>query len=177
MSKMVLKQESRLNGVKTNVFNCEEVAGQLRVPFSCIMKYFASELGSNLDKDTVINGKHEYDIMLKHLDKFIEKYVICQKCRYPELMHSVQGKDLVSKCNSCGSKGTHDSTHKAGKQFINQLKKGATNIKRDISDDDEKTESTTQSTITAASVLKKPVVDQQSDEEDDITLDSARLSK
>jgi hypothetical protein len=29
---MVLKQESRLNGVKTNIFNLDEVAKALRVP-------------------------------------------------------------------------------------------------------------------------------------------------
>ena len=32
MPKMVLKQESRLNGVKTNIFNLDEVAKSLRVP-------------------------------------------------------------------------------------------------------------------------------------------------
>ena len=31
MPKMVLKQESRLNGVKTNIFNLDEVAAALRV--------------------------------------------------------------------------------------------------------------------------------------------------
>ena len=32
MPKMVLKQESRLNGVKTNIFNLDEIAKSLRVP-------------------------------------------------------------------------------------------------------------------------------------------------
>lgn len=32
MPKMILKQESRLNGVKTNIFNLDEVAWALRVP-------------------------------------------------------------------------------------------------------------------------------------------------
>lgn len=32
MPKMLLKQESRLNGVKTNIFNLDEVAKSLRVP-------------------------------------------------------------------------------------------------------------------------------------------------
>lgn len=35
MPKMVLKQESRLNGVKTNIFNLDEVAKALRVPEEC----------------------------------------------------------------------------------------------------------------------------------------------
>jgi len=41
MHKMVLKQESRLNGVKTNIFNVEEVAGDLRVPSIAIMKFMS----------------------------------------------------------------------------------------------------------------------------------------
>jgi hypothetical protein len=32
MPKMVLKGESRLNGVKTNIFNLDDVAKALRVP-------------------------------------------------------------------------------------------------------------------------------------------------
>jgi translation initiation factor 5 len=32
MVKMNLKQESRLNGVKTNIFNVEDIAADLRVP-------------------------------------------------------------------------------------------------------------------------------------------------
>ena len=35
MPKMVLKQESRLNGVKTNIFNLDEVAKSLRVTQEC----------------------------------------------------------------------------------------------------------------------------------------------
>ena len=32
MPKMILKQESRLNGVKTNIFNLNDIAGEMRVP-------------------------------------------------------------------------------------------------------------------------------------------------
>lgn len=39
MPKMVLKQESRLNGVKTNVFNLDDVAKALRVPGEGKLKF------------------------------------------------------------------------------------------------------------------------------------------
>jgi len=39
MPKMDLKQESRLNGVKTNIFNLDRVAEALRVPGDFIIKY------------------------------------------------------------------------------------------------------------------------------------------
>ena len=56
MAKMNLKQESRLNGVKTNIFNVEDVAYDLRVPAESIMKYMSSELGANLEGSSVIKG-------------------------------------------------------------------------------------------------------------------------
>ena len=66
---MTLKQESRLNGVKTNIFNIEDVADALRVPSVAIMKFMCSELGANMEQTSIVKGKHSYDIMLRHLDK------------------------------------------------------------------------------------------------------------
>jgi len=103
MPKMILKQESRLNGVKTNIFNIEDVAEHLRVPSVAIMKFMCSELGANMEQTSIVKGKHAYDVMLKHLDKFIDKYVVCQHCKYPELTMRVDGKNLKSVCNSCGA--------------------------------------------------------------------------
>ena len=40
----------------------------------------------------------------------------------------MEGKDLKSKCNSCGTKNSHDGTHKAGKALINHLKQGGGQI-------------------------------------------------
>ena len=119
MPKMQLKQESRLNGVKTNIFNVEDVAYALRVPSKAIMKYMCDQLGTNMEKSSIVKGNHSYDVMLKHLDKFIEKYVACTKCNYPELTRTLEGKDdLTSRCNSCGHRGSHDSKSKAGKQIV-----------------------------------------------------------
>ena len=91
---MVLKQESRLNGVKTNVFNLEDVAKSLKVPaegksiiFTCdlaMMKFWCHELGTSKEKSSILKGQHNYETMLKMLDKFIEKYLLCTKCNLPE---------------------------------------------------------------------------------------------
>jgi translation initiation factor 5 len=102
MPKMQLRQESRLNGVKTNIVNIESVASALRVPSMAIMKYMCSELGANMEQTSIIKGDHDYDKCLKFLDKFIGKYVLCKNCNYPELMRFIDGKDLKAKCNSCG---------------------------------------------------------------------------
>ena len=50
MPKMILKQESRLNGVKTNIFNLDEVAKSLRVPEEGTHLLFDSTLGISCNK-------------------------------------------------------------------------------------------------------------------------------
>jgi len=81
MPKMVLKQESRLNGVKTNIFNLDEVAKALRVPeegksfqklvkvFLALIKFWCAELGASKEKTTILKGQHNYETLLKTLDK------------------------------------------------------------------------------------------------------------
>lgn len=70
--------------------------------------------------------------MLKHLDKFIGKYVLCKNCKYPEINRYVEGKELKSKCNSCGGTQTHDNIHKAGKEIIKRIKEGKDLVPSDI---------------------------------------------
>jgi hypothetical protein len=69
MPKMSLKQESRLNGVKTNIVNIEDVADALRVPSIVIMKFMTAELGASMEKTSIVKGDHTYSAMLKHLDE------------------------------------------------------------------------------------------------------------
>jgi len=96
MPKMQLKKESRLNGVKTNLVNVDDVANALRVPPSAIMKFMCHELGANMEQTSIVKGEHAYPIILKHLDKFIHKYVLCKGCKYPELRRFAEGKNLKS---------------------------------------------------------------------------------
>ena len=121
MPKMALKQESRLNGVKTNVFNLSDVAYALRVPDSAIIKYFCSEVGANQEQTSIIKGQHTYDALLKLLDKFIHLYVLCKKCGYPEQYMIVEKKDLTAICNACGANRKLDTIHKAGKQLLKDV--------------------------------------------------------
>lgn len=95
------------------------MASHLRVPSKAIMKYMCNELGTNMEGNSVIKGTQTYGDLLKHLDKFISKYVLCKGCNYPELMYDLEGKnDFSSKCNSCGTKNSHDSLSAAGKAML-----------------------------------------------------------
>lgn len=80
MPKMILKQESRLNGVKTNIFNLNDIASEMRVPpegtYSkymtpnlAIMKFWCAELGASKEKKSILKGQHSYETLLKALDK------------------------------------------------------------------------------------------------------------
>lgn len=77
MHKMDLRQESRLNGVKTNIVNLPEIASDLRVPAEYVIRYICHEVGSSKEKESIIKGKHGYDDLLKILDMFIAKYILC----------------------------------------------------------------------------------------------------
>jgi translation initiation factor 5 len=121
MPKMQLKQESRLNGVKTNITNLIDVANAIRVPELTIIKYFCAEVGSSHVSDSIITGSHKYEDLLKLLDKFIIKYAICSNCKYPEIAYDVQKKDVTAKCNACGSTRKLDTLHKAGKQLLKDI--------------------------------------------------------
>jgi translation initiation factor 5 len=54
MPKMDLRQESRLNGVKTNLFNYEDLSMHLRTPPDALIKFLCSELGTNQVKGGLI---------------------------------------------------------------------------------------------------------------------------
>ena len=69
MPKMVLKQESRLNGVKTNITNIVDVANALRVPSAALIKYFCAEVGANQEGDSIVKGSHTNDDLSKLCDK------------------------------------------------------------------------------------------------------------
>lgn len=89
------------------------------MPPLAIMKWMSSELGANLEGQSIIKGNHSYEAMLKQLDKFIARYVCCPNCKYPELIMSLDGKKgIKSICKSCGKSNTHDAMHKAGKVIV-----------------------------------------------------------
>jgi translation initiation factor 5 len=48
----------------------------------------------------------------KVLDKFIEKYICCPKCKLPEMHMQVIGDKIQGKCDSCPFVGDLDNKHK-----------------------------------------------------------------
>ena len=179
MPKMDLKQESRLNGAKTCIFNIDDVAKHLRVPAQSIMKWFSSEFGAPLKGDSTISGHINYGETLPKLDKYIEKYVICKNCKYPELTYYVEGSkkqaELKSKCNSCGTRNTLDTQSQAGKVL---LQDALTGNKKDT-DIQEKDRVQIEDKVTKKDKKKKKEESEEevSDLEDEVTWKSKRVGK
>ncbi len=63
-----------------------------------------------------MKGLHTVEDMLKLVDKFIVKYVLCAKCKYPEVAFEIEGKKkgkekLKGRCNACGFEKELDNLH------------------------------------------------------------------
>ena len=56
---------------------------------SCIIKFICADLGTQPLKDDIVMGSHTDDIIEKALNKFIARYVLCPKCKYPELNYEI----------------------------------------------------------------------------------------
>lgn len=77
-------------------------------------------------------GRYLLNLKLEQLTnwiyRFIEKYLLCTKCKYPETTLFLKQKQLASKCRACGTIQQLDSTHRAGAQLMKQLPKDMSEI-------------------------------------------------
>jgi len=122
MGKLVAKIEGRGIGIKTSVVNMGDIARAIKTPPQYTTKWFGNELGAQSNytnkqgegERAVVNGSHEPAALQSLLDKFIEKYILCQNCHLPELVMKVKKNDIMAKCKACGWAGELDSTHRLG---------------------------------------------------------------
>lgn len=130
MERLQTKIEGKGNGIKTVVVNLSTVATQLARPGSYVIKYFGFELGAqtNLDpKDDrwIINGAHDAAKLQDHLDGFINKFVLCKKCKNPETDVVIKEGRILLDCKACGQRTEVDLRLKlSGFILKNQPKKG-----------------------------------------------------
>jgi translation initiation factor 5 len=136
MPALQLKVEGRGNGIKTKIVNLNEVATALRVPPAYPLKFLGHELGSQTNESqAVINGSFLEPEMRKHLDKFIEKYVLCTQCKYPEMVVRVKHGAVGGVCNSCGTRSVLDNQHKLAAYILKNPPKNNSEFKGDKKDE------------------------------------------
>merc|ERR1712048_356741 len=69
----------------------------------------------------IVNGVHQTKELQLMLKKFIIHFILCPKCKMPELQFKVHQKKnvLLQKCAACGWKGNNKSNHKVKTYIIN----------------------------------------------------------
>lgn len=119
MPVLVQKIEGRGINTHTTLVNLKDVAKSLRVPTLYILKFMQYDWGAqiiyktnNNEVHTSINGIQEEEKVLKSLDNFIDRFVLCPQCQLPEIYYVVEGICVTVQCNSCGAKSKLDSKHK-----------------------------------------------------------------
>ncbi|KAL9101045.1 MAG: hypothetical protein Q9163_003660 [Psora crenata] len=130
MERLQSKIEGKGNGIKTVIVNLSGVSQSLSRPPSYVIKYFGFELGAQTntnpaDDRWIINGAHEASKLQDHLDGFINKFVLCKKCKNPETDVTIKDGRIVLDCKACGQRSDVDLRLKLSSFILkNQPKKG-----------------------------------------------------
>ncbi|CZR61588.1 probable eukaryotic translation initiation factor 5 [Phialocephala subalpina] len=130
MERLQSKIEGKGNGIKTVIVNLSSVAASLARPGAYVIKYFGFELGAQTntnpaDDRWIINGAHEASKLQDYLDGFINKFVLCKKCKNPETDVVIKDGHIVLDCKACGQRSDVDLRLKlSGFILKNQPKKG-----------------------------------------------------
>lgn len=136
MERLQTKIEGKGNGIKTVVTNLSSVAQSLSRPGSYVIKYFGFELGAQTNIDPrddrwIINGAHDAPKLQDYLDGFINKFVLCKKCKNPETDVVIKDERILLDCKACGQRSDVDLRLKLSGFIVkNQPKKS----KRDKSE-------------------------------------------
>ena len=115
MPAAVLDQRGRHSGFRTVITNGTLIAKALHTKPLYLCKYLGAEFGAPATLDDigafVIRGAHTARSIAQHINKFIELFILCPKCRLPETtLYSDKHVRVI--CNSCGYNEILRSAHK-----------------------------------------------------------------
>jgi len=138
MERLQSKIEGKGNGIKTVIVNLSSVAQSLARPGAYVIKYFGFELGAQTntnptDDRWIINGAHEASKLQDYLDGFINKFVLCKKCKNPETEVVIKDGRIVLDCKACGQRSDVDLRLKLS-GFILKTESGSKKGKKTKSD-------------------------------------------
>lgn len=115
--------EGKGNG-GTRIQNSKKVAKQLNRTEQQLSKFICYELGTGTKvKDDGINiiGTHSVKKLESLVELFIQKFVLCPKCKLPETELSVENKVIKHNCKACGAiTDPIDPTHKLYKNILSK---------------------------------------------------------
>lgn len=127
MSQMQVQVIGNGKMVRTSLVNLEDVAKDLNLPPAYIPNYLAKIIGAQAKYDKKrperergsISGEYPLGELSDLVQRFIKEFVLCKKCKLPELTHSAVGnkKDVRITCRSCGYKGTLSADKDLNEKF------------------------------------------------------------
>ncbi len=97
------------HGNRTTYFeNSEYFAESIKLPSEYFAKYIGGRLSCSTKFDTdkkcqTFKGEYDFDDIKKYFFDFIQCYVMCSQCDYPECYLKLDDKkNLTKHCQSCG---------------------------------------------------------------------------
>jgi translation initiation factor 5 len=137
------KIEGSGNGIKTAIPNISDVALALHRSPAEINKFFGTELGaqSRYSGETdraIVNGAHTDATLQELMHRYIEKFVLCPVCGYPESEYKIKNGTIFHRCKACGALEMVDMTHKLCNFILAENKKAKQESKDKKKSDDKK---------------------------------------
>jgi translation initiation factor 5 len=128
------KIEGSGNGIKTAIPNITEVALSLHREPGEVNKFFGTELGAqtryNAETDrAIVNGAFTDATLQELMHRYIEKFVLCPNCRYPETEYKIKSDIIYHRCKACGAKEMVDMSHKLCNYILAENKKSKKDAK------------------------------------------------
>jgi len=130
MPRIVGKIEGRGNGIKTVIANCAEVCESLNRKPEYLTKFLGIELAAQsrwreAELRSIVNGSHSDADLQNLVHKFVDIFVLCPVCTYPEtkLKISTKNKTITHACKACGAKSMVKMTHRLCPFIIKEAKR------------------------------------------------------
>lgn len=88
----------------TKIENIKQISHELQTEPGNLIKYLKKQLNATFDKEGIIHAKVDKEKIETEIDKYIDLYVLCPRCKLPEYH--------AGYCNACGySQASSSSTN------------------------------------------------------------------
>ena len=102
------KPDISYSGKRTVLKNFSSIAKVMRRDPKHFAKFLFKTLAvpGNFDKELVLQGKINRDILKKRIDEYLKIFVICHECGKYDTKMEKRGNLLIIKCEACGARKT-----------------------------------------------------------------------
>ena len=118
MPSVLTKVEGHGNEIRTVIPNISAIASSMHRTPEEIIKFIGVEVGAQQNCDPRndkywINGEHQNAKFQQLIHKYIDFFVVCPNCSYPETQYITQIGAILQSCKCCGHQSPIDVTSKS----------------------------------------------------------------